>query len=166
MAFHLREMIYHPDHLLRWGISLFAAYGAFLCIAFQRFPKFMSMDKNAVLIHLLSVSILTLSFLGGMDYTRLIFLGFPFVIISILKIGNPKPTVLFLAFLLSLLLARFWEILPVIEIDLSPYNAWMPETSDSTWLTIWFLSAFLFYVIILIGRKILTSPASSRPSSE
>lgn len=166
MAFHLREMVYHPDHMLRWFLSLFAAFGAFLFLAIKRIRNIKSIEKNILIIHLLSLSVLALSFLGGMDYTRLIFLGFPFVIISILKISAPTPAYLFLAFFLSLMLTRFWKIIPVLEFDLSPYNAWMPEVSDSTWMMIWFFGAFAYFVIMFTGKKIMNSTASSHPLPE
>jgi hypothetical protein len=150
MAFHVREMLLHPDHALRWVLGLFAAFGAFLFFPIKKLKDIQIVDKDDLPVHILSISVLALSFLGGMDYTRLIFLGFPFIIISFIKIGRPKTDEFIWALLLTLCLTRFWMVLPDVLGDVTVYNAWMPEYADSTYLICWTF-ALLIYLMLYFG---------------
>lgn len=161
MAFHLREMILNPDHILRWLLSLFAAFGAFLFLAFNKNMNLLSIERNDLLIHILSLAVLSLSFLGGMDFTRLIILGFPYVLISILKIGKPQFQHVLVAFTISILLTRFWQVLPEPACDISHYEAWMPERAEIKSLVLWFCAALVSVVIFFIGKKFIRSQTYS-----
>jgi hypothetical protein len=149
MAFHLREMWLHPEHALRWILALFAAFGPVLFLMIKK-PNFAVLDKKDLSVIILSAAVLALSFLGGMDYTRLIFLGFPYIIIAVLKICRPKKNELLLAFFLSLILTRFWMVLPEMKGDITAYNAWMPEYADSKSLLYWTFSV-LFFLMLYFG---------------
>jgi len=137
LAFHLRENILHPFNFIRWMLSLFAAVGAFLFLFSPTFRSLINQDKKVVMLGFFCFSGLALSWLGGMDYTRLIFIGFPWIITMILIVGNPTRSRFYLALVVSLIITRFWMALPVIGKDLSPYNAWMPEYASVPWLIVW-----------------------------
>jgi len=137
LAFHLRETILHPVFFIRWLISLFAAFGAFLFLFRPTFRSLLNLDKKVVMLGFFCFSSLALSWLGGMDYTRLIFIGFPWIITMILVLGKPTRMQFFIAFGVSLIITRFWMALPVIGKDLLPYNAWMPEYASAPWLIAW-----------------------------
>jgi hypothetical protein len=154
MGFHLRELLMHPDHLWKWILSLFAAFGGFVFLAFKKWKGFNIRNDTSLIVHLLSLSVLSLSILGGMDYTRLIFLGFPYVILSIFLIAKPNNHEIWAAGTISLLSSRFWMRLPVISLDLSVYNAWMPEWADIRSLTIWTFITILSYFLYLGGSRI------------
>ena len=166
MAFHVREMLYNPDHLVRWILSLFAAFGAFLFVLFKNSVKIYLPKSDELLVHFLSLSVLALSVLGGMDYTRLIFLGFPYIIISIVKIGKPKLGEWYLALGLSLVLTRFWMILPDPAKIINGYYTWMPEVADAAHLWLWLLTAFLGFVIFIAGRKRINARVKSDQTPE
>lgn len=154
MAFHLREMALHPDHAIRWILSLFGAFSAFLFVTIKKPKDIKSITKDDALIYLLGLSMLALSILGGMDYTRLIFLGFPYVMISILKIGNPTKQEMIWAFILSITLTRFWMVLPSATGDIRVYGGWMPEYADTAHLVSWTLTALLYLILYFGGRGI------------
>jgi len=155
LAFHFKEMILHPDHLLRWFLSLFAAYGAFLFLIIKRRLNIRSLSKEVFMIHILALSAFAMSAFGGMDYTRLIFLGFPYVMVSILLVSNPGKGEFLIAFILSLLLTRFWKVLPDPSSDLSVYNLWMPEYADAKHLWIWLIIAVFCLLLTIIFRKLI-----------
>lgn len=163
MAFHTRELILNPDHILRWFLSLFAAFGAFIFLIIKRIKKLNFTPENDSIIHILSLSVLSLSILGGMDYTRLIFLGFPYIIITILLIGKPGFGEFLFAFIVSLLLTRFWIILP--DPSTNMYNTWAPETSDWNHLLLWILTAFGCFLIILAERIFFPFKGNSKHNS-
>ena len=156
MAFHTREMLLNPDHLLRWFLSLFAAFGAFIFLIMKRIKKLNFTPGNELIIHILALSFLSLSVLGGMDYTRLIFLGFPYVMISILLLGKPGLSEFLITFIISILLTRFWIILPDPSAGMKLYNKWAPEISDSGHLFLWVLTAFGCLLIFLTGRSLFS----------
>ena len=161
MAFHTREMILNPDHLLRWILSLFAAFGGFLFLIIKKPKKLSFNPENKLILHILTLSVLSLSILGGMDYTRLIFLGFPYVMISIILIGKPGFIEFIIAFIISIILTRFWLILPDPSASMKLYNNWAPEISDWNHLLLWILTAFGSFLIFLAGRKLVAFRASS-----
>jgi len=159
MLFHIREFIVHPDHLWRWLLSLFVAYGGFLFLLLKNHSKKQFIRNDFLTIHLLSISVLVLSIVGGMDYTRLIFLGCPYLITSIFIISKPNRNEIWFAFFISIVLTRFWMKLPVISKDLSPYNSWMPEVADTEYLLIWTLVAIAALGIFFTLKRFLGTTA-------
>ena len=148
------------------GGSGFSSFGAFLFVLFKNPVKIYLPKSDELLVHFLSHSMLALSVLGGMDYTRLIFLGFPYIIISIVKIGKPKLGEWYLALGLSLVLTRFWMILPDPAKIINGYYTWMPEVADATHLWLWLLTAFLGFVIFIAGRKRINARVKSDQTPE
>jgi hypothetical protein len=142
LAFHLKENILHPVYFVRWLLSLFAAMGALLFLFRPSIRHLLSEDKSASTLVFFCISGLALSWLGGMDYTRLIFIGFPWIITMILVLSKPTRLEFFAAISISLVISRFWMVVPVIGKDLSPYNAWMPEYASAPWLITWTFVAF------------------------
>ncbi|NJN24737.1 MAG: hypothetical protein HC819_01455 [Cyclobacteriaceae bacterium] len=156
MAFHVKEMLLHPAYIMRWMLSLFAAFGAFAFLLIKK-PKeiWASITPYELPVHLLSLSMLALSFLGGMDYTRLIFLGFPFIMLSVLLLVKPTTIQLLPAFALSVLMTRFWKTLPEVKGDIGIYSAWMPEYADYIHMAYWTLAALLAFAFYRGSRAIL-----------
>jgi hypothetical protein len=150
MAFHTREMLLNPDHILRWLLSLFAALGAFIFLLVKRQHfDFKHIDHDQLLVHVLSLSVLALSILGGMDYTRLIFLGFPYLMLSIFLLGKNMPREIALAFLLSIVITRFWKSLPQTFGDPEVHGAWMPEYANWQYLIYWSIAGALCLMVFL-----------------
>jgi hypothetical protein len=147
--------------LWRWLLSLFAAYGGYVFLLFKKYKMPQIKSDKTLLIHGFSLSVLALSIVGGMDYTRLIFLGFPFVIISIYLISKPDMKTVWIAFSISLLLSRFWIKMPVISTDLSPYNLWMPEWADLKHLLIWTLLLLFCLGIFLLVKRLFRNAIHS-----
>lgn len=154
MAFHLREMLHHPEHLWMWLLSNFAAFGGFIFLIIKRNWKFDIRNKNQLIIHALALTAMLLSVVGGMDYTRLIFIGFPYIISSVFLLSKPHGNEVWIAGIISIVLSRFWILLPVISLDLSPYRWWMPETSDTVALVGWTLVMVLSYVLFIAMKKL------------
>ncbi len=114
--------INHPARILIWIVSIFTAYGFFLIIILK--GTFNKVD----LIYLLSIASLGLSFWGGADFTRLSFLGFPFimtVILQNLKHISKKNTLIILLFSIPFM-RLFWQI-PDPGIEWQSFTTWYPE---------------------------------------
>ena len=157
MAFHLREIILNPDHLWRWILSLFAAFGGFLFLLVRKHQLKKINFDDRVIIHVLSLSVLALSILGGMDYTRLIFLGFPYIIISIFLFTKPQTVTVLFSFFISLIISRFWVAMPIISTDMSLYNAWMPEWANNHYLLAWTAALFISFGVFYLLNKLLAA---------
>ncbi len=153
LAFHAREMLLHPDHLLRWVLGLFAAFGAFLFLLDKRGINTNSISDNEIWLHSMTLAALALSAFGGMDYTRLIFLGFPFIMLSIILLSKPTNIEFLIVFIISMIITRFWIILPDPSSDLSLYNLWMPEYADTNHLWIWTIVAISCFLLTIIARR-------------
>lgn len=149
-AFHVRETLMHPIYILQWFLSLFAAMGAFLWLSFRKYKKIPWPIEGGLILPTLSAAALVFSLFGGMDYTRIIFIGFPYIMVLLLVVTKPAISEFYMAFGLSLLLTRFWMVLPTIGSDLSPYYAWMPEYAPLSWLAIWGLVAVSSLTIVLL----------------
>jgi hypothetical protein len=154
VAFHLREMLHHPEHLWMWLLSIFAAFGGFIFLIAKKHWKFEIRNRNHLIIHMLTVASLALSIVGGMDYTRLVFIGFPYIISSVFLLSKPQVNEVWVAGIMSILLSRFWIVLPVISLDLSPYRWWMPENSDINSLFGWTIAIIVGYFLYIILRKL------------
>jgi hypothetical protein len=163
IAFHLREMLQHPQHLWMWSLSIFAAFGGFIFLIVKKNWRFQINNTNHVVIHALAFTSLLLSIIGGMDYTRLIFIGFPYIILSVFLLSKPQEHEVWVAGFISIALSRFWMLLPVISQDLSPYRWWMPESSDTIFLFGWTFTLIVCYFLFLALRKLSIYLSESLP---
>lgn len=154
IAFHLREMLHNPQHLWMWSLSIFAVFGGFIFLIVKKNWRFQINNTNHVVIHALAFTSLLLSIIGGMDYTRLIFIGFPYIILSVFLLSKPREHDVWVAGFISIALSRFWMLLPVISQDLSPYRWWMPESSDTIFLFVWTFTLMVSYFLFLALRKL------------
>ncbi len=102
MAFHLKELIFEPYILLIWLVALFWAYGLGIWFA-----------ERKGLFYWLAVCYTIMGLLGGRDAARILFLGYPFIMTSILigleKLENKQAIILFL---LSIPFLRLFELFP------------------------------------------------------
>jgi hypothetical protein len=132
--------------------------GGFLFLVIKKYRRMEIKNNPALTVHVLSLSVLGLSIVGGMDYTRLIFLGFPYQIVSIL-LSRPRTNEFLMVWVMSILLSRFWIEMPVISLGLNPYYLWMPESADTRHLVIWTTAMILSFGIFLSLKKYLSRRA-------
>jgi hypothetical protein len=145
VLFHLKELLLHPFKLIRWIAAFVVAFGFFPFLA-ARYWKNYEWNSNYNLLALFSLASLAMSIVGGDDYTRLIFLSFPFLMTLMLLFLQhaPKKSVIFL-FLLSLPLTRFWQQIPDPAFKLEQWKKWYPEYADWPWVLIYAGCGIFFY---------------------
>ncbi len=165
IAFHVREMLLNPEHLWMWLLSIFAAFGGFIFLILKKNCQIQINNTNHLIIHVLTLTSLLLSIIGGMDYTRLIFIGFPYIISSVFLLSKPQEQEVWVAGIISIILTRFWMSLPVISNDLSPYRWWMPETSDTVFLFGWTFTLIVSFIFFIALRKLSIHRSSRLPRS-
>ncbi|WP_215226354.1 hypothetical protein [Echinicola shivajiensis] len=138
----------HPDLFLRWIFSLTVAYAAFLWV-FIWYPKpFLtkSDDKQKFLMPLILVYGFFSLFAGG-DFTRIAFLGAPFVLLFFLRnlqLSFPQWIILLI---INLPAMRLFEFIPDGGSDFENWKQWYPEYAPTNWLIIYGAYTLLVAVV-------------------
>jgi len=132
----------HPARILIWIVSIFTAYGFFILILLK------GIFNKVDLIYLLSIACLGLSFWGGADFTRLSFLGFPFIMTIILQNLKDisKKNILIILFVSIPFMRLFWQI-PDAGREWQSFTSWYPEYAKPNIVISW----ALFILITTIG---------------
>lgn len=138
LAFYLKESILHPLRILRWLTGIFIAFGPPLVLGIMKIAKLPDTYFNRLLIVLAIVSCL-LGLLGGEDLTRIVFLGFPFIMTSLLLVLKEiKNTgIAWLAFLMALPVLHLFSSIPLPQEDWQAYTSWLPRFSAVPTLLNW-----------------------------
>ncbi len=106
---HLKELIYEPQILLRWLLALFWTYGlGFWAVVFA--SGLLARNTSKWLL-VLSVGYIFIGLIGGRDASRILFLGYPFMMGLVLFSlqTHPKPIKITFA-VLSLIFLRLTEV--------------------------------------------------------
>ncbi len=114
--------INHPFRIVRWLVAFFMAYGFFIL------PVIKELYKKTDEISILAGICLVVSFLGGGDFTRLTFLGFPFIMTAIWRAFGKIPlfeTIVIVLFSVPFM-RLFWQI-PDPGKEWHYFTTWYPE---------------------------------------
>lgn len=151
LLFHVRETLLHPFRIIHWLAGLSVAFGPWLALYILVKMKYKNFLQEEVIPLILSFTILIISFLGGGDFTRLIFLGFPFIMtLFFYTLKDLNPRLIYLALLVGLPVTRFWESIPdpAIKGWWAFYN-WHPEFAMPVitwmWVAYFFMAAAALY---------------------
>ncbi len=134
----------HPDLFLRWIFSITLAYGGFLWAGIWNRKKLRPIHlSRETLIPLVGIYAFFSLFAGG-DFTRIAFLGSPFVMLFLLDALplNFKQWTLLL--LVSLPAMRLTGFLPDGGAQFDQWKTWYPEFAPWNWLGI-----YLAYTLLL-----------------
>jgi hypothetical protein len=113
LLFHARESILNPFRLVRWLIGIFTAYGPLLILAVWFKVIHKKAGAGNEFLVMLSLTYLGFSLLGGGDFARLGFLGFPFIMSWILiSLKNIRGFLFMIAFIMGLPLMRLFRNIP------------------------------------------------------
>ncbi|MBD8490400.1 hypothetical protein IFO69_16730 [Echinicola sp. CAU 1574] len=146
-------LIGHPDLLLRWGLSLSLAYGAFIWIMIwnRKLLIYSENEFQKVLFPLVGVYLFFSLFAGG-DFTRIAFLGAPFMMLLFLQ----KLTLSFRQWIILLAISipvqRLFEFIPDGGSDFENWKTWYPEYAPWNWVVIYLVYTLL---LALISKKYL-----------
>lgn len=113
LLFHARETVLNPFRLVRWLIGLFTAFGPLLILAIWHKAIYKKLGDGNKFLIMLSITYLGFSLLGGGDFARLAFLGFPFIMTWILvSIKNIRGFLFMIAFIMGLPLMKLFRNIP------------------------------------------------------
>lgn len=143
----IAERLDNPDGFLRWMASMGAVYGCFPALALSRLSGHRWSHRTG-LVAVLALSSVAAS-LGTTNMTRIIALGFPFVMTMALELlRQERPLALAVAFAAGLPLMRLASLLPIPEVPssdatIAALSTWCPE-----WATLPVVNALLLYAVV------------------
>jgi hypothetical protein len=159
VLFYIKEVLIDPFKIIRWIVGIFMAYGAFLVLASFKIKKDVFNSSFMLILGCMSGIYLLLGIIAGGDSTRIVFLGFPFImtwILIVLKEVSLKLTIL--ALVLSVFLMKVFSTIPDPGKNFSSFAQWYPEFATSGTVLIWgayllFCCLFLYFVNRLFSLK-------------
>lgn len=142
----------HPLDLLRWCAAFFIGYAGFAILAIRNIRSQYKFSHNQNLLLLFSCTYLALGYLAGHDMTRIMFLGFPFIMtLFLLMINNLDYKLISVAFIISLPVLKVFNKIPEPTYytptltDVTGFFSWHAENASLTIVNSW-----LLYMIISV----------------
>jgi len=138
VLFYIREVLLDPFKIIRWVVAILVAYGMFLVVALSEVKKRVFKDPFFCFLTLQSVCYLILGIIAGGDSTRIVFLGFPFVMTWIfLVLKNHSWKKALMAMLLSLYIMRLPDMIPDPGLWFNEFKDWYPEFASPGIIGVW-----------------------------
>lgn len=161
IIFHMKETLVNPLRFLRWIVAVFTAYGPLLILAIWTGIKSRTIFKGNRHIIFLSLTYLFLSHLAGGDMTRIVFLGFPFIMTWVLiKLQNTGGFMFKAAFIAGIPLLKVLGTMsdPAVFGWDRFYN-WFPGYANPIIIYLWLAYLVLCLVMFrIIDKKIARLP--------
>jgi len=149
LLYHAREVIMEPMKLLRWLLAAFMAFGPFLIAGAFKAGQRRHYDLRKNLLWLFSILYLLYGILAGGDMTRIVFLGFPFIMTAIMyELRELKSKRLILIGLLALPLTSLLSTIPDPAFEWEHWQSWYPEFAEMKALIL--LAAYLSVNVIIV----------------
>lgn len=128
ILYHIREMVYHPFKILRWTAAFFVAFGPFLIATLFELRKRRYYDNRRNMLIIFSVLYALFGIFAGGDMTRIIYLGFPFIMtLVIFELKEISAKEFWLLTFLSLPLMFLINSIPNPAFEWEAWQAWYPE---------------------------------------
>lgn len=143
----------HPDLFLHWICSITVAYGGFLW-AFVRQQQ-LSSFYNQKWLAPLTLTYAFFSLFAGGDFTRIAFLGSPFIMLFLLKELALTRRQWIILLCISLPAMRLGEFLPDGGAAFEKWKTWYPEYAPWKWMVIY---ALYTVVVAAVSWKWLKKP--------
>ncbi len=155
LLFFIRETLRQPLDLVRLFAAFFVGFGAWAWLALKYLNSASLKQKNTILLLLYSLMFIAFGVLAGRDMTRIVFLGYPFIMTLILYLlHSQKATTqeLLLAGGCSLPLLR---LLSVINTEQDRVQDWLMEFAPMSLVSAWAVYAVVSFWIVQRGAEIL-----------
>lgn len=154
ILYHMRETLYDPFKIIRWLTAIFMAFGAFIFLSANKITTVNDDKTIHELLLLFSLAYLFFGIFAGGDMTRIVYLGFPFIMTYILiALSQYHVKITLSALILSLPLMRLWQNIPDAGSDWEALKNWYPGFADSKFVLLWLgYGLFCFLVLFLIKK--------------
>lgn len=154
LLFFIRETLQNPLDLVRWVVAMFVGFGVWWCLAWQSINREnirKNLPESAILypLILLAGAHLLLGILAGRDMTRIMFLGYPFIMtLVLLMIQSVPKNLLIFTGLLSLPMLRLWSEIPLQTTAQKSFKLWFPEYAPLGEVSAWAVYMIISYWLI------------------
>ena len=157
LLYHAKQIVEEPLKLLRWVLAVFMAFGPFLIAGLLKARERRHYDLHKNLFWLFSGLYLLYGILAGGDMTRIIFLGYPFIMTAILyELRDLSLNRLWFFVLLSLPLTHVWSVIPDPAFEWERWQSWYPEFASPSTLLIMGVYGLVCLVILLAVKRTQT----------
>jgi hypothetical protein len=148
-------IIQDPFKIIRWIVAAFTAFGGMLLLSLINVRRYIP-GATMNFLSLMSLTYLALGIIAGGDMTRIIFLGFPFIMTWILIMLKEESLInIAVAFMLSISLIRISGVIPDPGKDFNIFASWYPEYSDMSVVAGWGLyMIFCFLVLYYLNKSL------------
>ena len=150
LLYHARLVVLDPSRIIRWFSAVGTAFGLLPILPLLVVQKNIFADKNRLTLAMLSLMFFAFGLTAGEDMTRIIFLGFPFVMsLILLEMKKMNPKVAALAFLLSLPSLRLYPFHSDVNwaVDYAPIEYVMG------WAMYYFAAIVIFIAYYLYQKR-------------
>ena len=130
VGLHAVGVILEPFKLIRWQLAFFVAFGTFLIPAIIQAWRHRLYENRKNLLLLFSLLYVAYGLLAGGDMTRILFLGFPFIMTwTMYELREIKITGLIILVLLSIPLMFLLKPIPDPAFQWELWRTWYPENA-------------------------------------
>ncbi len=155
LFFFVRETLKEPLDLIRLFAAFFVGFGAWAWLALKYLNQASIQREHTILLLLYSLMFIAFGVLAGRDMTRIVFLGYPFIMTLILYLlHSQKATTLelILAGACSLPLLR---VLSVIDTEQDKVQNWLMEFAPIDIVSAWAVYALISFWIVNKGAMLI-----------
>lgn len=158
ILFFIKVTLQNPLDLVRWVVAMFVGFGGVWLLTLNKLREIkLTHDPIITPLVLLAGLHLLLGILAGRDMTRIMFLGYPFLMTFILwLIRTESKVVIAIALVLSLPIVRLISVIPSQVSQNQLFQSWFSEYAPLGVVSAWAVYMMLSYWVIAILRKNLT----------
>ena len=149
IAYQAKQILLNPFKLVRWTAAGSMAFGPLLLLAIQKYQQHFYWDNKRNLLALFTVISLGHGLLAGGDTTRIIFLGFPFIMSFAIREIQASNLRLEWVAIASLPLMMLPFTIPNPAYEWQAWQQWYPEFAEA-WITLVVANYTLFASAILL----------------
>jgi len=155
ILFFIKVTLQNPLDIVRWIMAIFMGFGGLWLLTSQKlWTRSFRYEEVNTPLGLLVLLHLAFGILAGRDMTRIIFLGFPFIMTFIfLSIRDEAATLIAIAVILSLPTFRLMSTIPSQVTHNQLFKTWFPEYAPLGVVSGWAVYMMISYWLIVKLRR-------------
>jgi hypothetical protein len=147
--------LYNPFDITRWATAFFMGFGGMAILAMLNFNKYYTLSHSTNILVLFTLIHLAFGLLAGTDMTKIMFLGFPYIMTLILLLINKEnPLMVIAAFIISFPLLQVLSIIPEPSIDMVKFKNFSVDFADTAIANGWTLMVVMIILTIVWIKKV------------
>lgn len=147
--------LYNPFEITRWITAFFIGFGGMVALAMLNFKKYYTPSHSTNILLLFALIHIAFGLLAGSDMTRIMVLGFPYIMTLILLLTNQeKPLLLIIVFIVSLPLLQVLSKIPEPSIDMRKFENFSVDLAYIAVANGWTLLVIMIILAVLWIKKV------------